>query len=724
MLFKALIERLLGSDEAQDWNEQERTKTSRFSYNNYPSLVPILESLLDPSGPLKQSMTNTMENSPMDLHGAEGVFPALQILRQASPPDPARLNIIESIGNLLKSPHWHLRDMAARTLVSLHRPHEYCAAMQRLVSALMGAPNFDHGNLLALSYMLKKCSRSSHDNQRGKSLPSRTLLTYLSSDYLTPVDDLCKVLLSLLDKHPVIESAACPFTHAAFLDVLNVWMKSAADRPRLSANELETQVRDRLSRISKSNMGIVNNRMTGTSLLNRALNRRRLFDTDINRLGAFLALADEDPDTCCDVLESLGSTLPNMLSQPAGMDCLALVKSLVLNARDDEVQSTAQALLAECLENEAARDTLLAKSEKWEVFESLDVLEEQCLHGSPANAETASHLLGFYLDHAYGVYPDERADILQRLSRFIRLSRMIMIDTNVSLPSHNYICSIINTLQPFDARFATAKSLSTFHHIWTIPPNSNPGSPVLLALTLLLHDLLNDDDDEIRDLAASTTARFLRIQDPAQHFRIQHAVPITAVERLATFIVTQFSGSRELGQEALRRLMDVERSGVMFEQPFAQRLQEARKEDTALFVKEKQNLFQDDAMDVLMWSNVLTRLSPATIRKTTKTQLAAWTLDALSLLTETAEKEVDGPLGWTTTKADVFTLGLRVVCAADVALRWAGPEKAEVMLALRRFVDVGLERKVNGIWLEKAEKVLGDSVVRSLRRLRGELLEI
>jgi hypothetical protein len=42
MLFKALIERLLGSDEAQDWKERERAKTSRFSYDNYPSLVKIL----------------------------------------------------------------------------------------------------------------------------------------------------------------------------------------------------------------------------------------------------------------------------------------------------------------------------------------------------------------------------------------------------------------------------------------------------------------------------------------------------------------------------------------------------------------------------------------------------------------------------------------------------------------------------------------------------------
>jgi hypothetical protein len=60
MLFKALIERLLGSSEAQDWIERDRAKTSRFSYDNYPSLVGILSALLNPEGPLKQSIEDTI----------------------------------------------------------------------------------------------------------------------------------------------------------------------------------------------------------------------------------------------------------------------------------------------------------------------------------------------------------------------------------------------------------------------------------------------------------------------------------------------------------------------------------------------------------------------------------------------------------------------------------------------------------------------------------------
>ena len=162
MLFKALIERLLGSNEAQDWKERDRAKTSRFSYDNYPSLVGILSDLLDPNGPLKQSLENTPENSsPLDLHGAEGVFPALQILRQARPPEDVLESIVKSVEMLLASPHWHLRDMAARTVVSLRPSHQLYDVALSLFSTPPASYNSRHGVLLAIKYMLRKLLRDS-----------------------------------------------------------------------------------------------------------------------------------------------------------------------------------------------------------------------------------------------------------------------------------------------------------------------------------------------------------------------------------------------------------------------------------------------------------------------------------------------------------------------------------------------------------------------------------
>jgi hypothetical protein len=156
MLFKALIERLLGSDEAQDWKEQERAKTSRFSFDNYPSLVGILQSLLDPDGPLKKSLDAPGSNSPMDLHGAEGVFPALQILRQASPPEEHRRAFVASVQQLLGSPHWHLRDMAARTATTLLRSNELSDTIEALLTRSDEPVNSRHGSLLYAKFVLRK----------------------------------------------------------------------------------------------------------------------------------------------------------------------------------------------------------------------------------------------------------------------------------------------------------------------------------------------------------------------------------------------------------------------------------------------------------------------------------------------------------------------------------------------------------------------------------------
>ena len=201
MLFKALIERLLGSSEAQDWKEQDRAKTSRFSYDNYPNLLSILSDLLDPTGPIKQTFENTSENNnPFDLHGAEGVFPALQILRQARPPTNELSPIQASVEKLLASPHWHMRDMAARTIVSLLPPHEMYDAAFTMLGKDYGSTNTRHGVLLAVQYVVRKLVND-HQSSPGKSYLfimqtkylRRELLIYQCSNYVSSLLTFCSL---------------------------------------------------------------------------------------------------------------------------------------------------------------------------------------------------------------------------------------------------------------------------------------------------------------------------------------------------------------------------------------------------------------------------------------------------------------------------------------------------------------------------------------------------
>jgi len=239
---------------------------------------------------------------------------------------------------------------------------------------------------------------------------------------------------------------------------------------------------------------------------------------------------------------------------------------------------------------------------------------------------------------------------------------------------------------------------------------------LVLGFAIVLYDMLNDDDNEIRDEAAAVASRLLRAQGVAS--ARQSAVPMITIQRLGRFFAKQYTDSAHLCREALRRL--TASHGVSFPPPFEQALAEARNEATALFVQEKQNLYKDDALDATFWARVLRALSPRAARPKDVKQVTQWVLDGLATLTETARLERDGSLGWTT-KAEVFILGIRVLCAADVLLAWNFEGAPEVKLALRDFGDVGAVAGVNGIWLEKVERVLQDSVVRSLQRVYSGL---
>lgn len=97
-------------------------------------------------------------------------------------------------------------------------------------------------------------------------------------------------------------------------------------------------------------------------------------------------------------------------------------------------------------------------------------------------------------------------------------------------------------------------------------------------------------------------------------------------------------------------------------------------------------------------------------------------LDGLAALTETARREGDGALGWTS-KAEVFALGMRVICAAEVVLGWKveGVEAGSVRRTLRELVDVRSGEGVHGLWVEKIEAVLEREVLEGLRRVYGSL---
>ncbi|KAI4907790.1 hypothetical protein J4E90_009197 [Alternaria incomplexa] len=698
MLFKALIERLLGSDEAQDWKERERAKTSRFSYDNYPSLVKILVELLEPSGDLKIMETPESGSSPMDLHGAEGVFPALQILRQARPPGDLT-KIRGLVRDLLPSPHWHMRDMAARTYVSLGTTNESYPELSPILDTVTSDHNEQHGRLLVVKYLLRKLLRDEvqcnfkHFSSLMQQLGQHATSWYISSD--------------------------CPFVRAAFLDVVSLCGMAMLQRATavtiLSAwIDLTTSIAigpeynigpsdhhgDDLLRTSLAQVYFVDR------IILRENSLHSMVSDDYQNIGdALMLLANEDPDTCMEALETMDSILQmktsNGLTIPLSL-VLAHIHRVVLEACDPEVISKAQAVLADALTKDHLKSDFFSLTMQDQVMLTLTRLETQCVHGPPSNMQSALHLLGSFLDHAYTSYSLHRDEVLARIARYIRLLRMTTIDTN-----------------PFDTRYAAIESLSALNSIFSLAPKGKTG-PLILGLAIVLYDLLNDDDDEIRDLAASTAGILLRSQGDRL---FKNTVPILTTHRLGAYLVSAFSTSRFLAKEAIRRLTNTPSPHRLFSTPFANTFARERKEDTSLFAQEKQNLYKDDTLDTMLWSRILLSLSASAVPLSLRTGLTNWVLDGLTALTQTAEGEGDGALGWST-KAEVFTLGMRIFCASEVVMRWGGQERVEVVKRARGFADVGIERGVHGLWIERVERVLNKEVVRMLRRVKGGLLEI
>ncbi|KAI4956548.1 hypothetical protein J4E91_000760 [Alternaria rosae] len=699
MLFKALIERLLGSDEAQDWKERERAKTSRFSYDNYPSLVKILVELLEPSSDLKIMETPESGSSPMDLHGAEGVFPALQILRQARPPGDLT-KIRGLVRDLLPSPHWHMRDMAARTYVSLGTTNESYHELSPILDTVTSDHNEQHGRLLVAKSLLKKLLRD--ENQ--------CTLQHFSS------------LMQQLGQHATswYISSNCPFVRAAFLDVVSLCGMAMLQRTTavsiLSAwIDLTTSIAigpeynigpsdhhgDDLLRASLAQVYFVDR------IILRGNSLHSMVSDDYQNIGdALMLLANEDPDTCMEALETMDTILqmktPSGLTIPLSL-VLAHIHRVVLEARDPEVISKAQAVLADALTKEHLKSDFFSLTMEDQVMLTLTKLETQCVQGPPSNMQSALHLLGSFLDHAYTSYPLHSDEVLACIARYVHLLRMTTIDTN-----------------PFDTRYAAIQSLSALNFIFALTPKGKATGPLILGLAVVLYDLLNDDDDEIRDLAASTAGILLRSQGDRL---FKNTVPILTTHRLGAYLVSGFSTSQFLAKEAIRRLTNTPSPHHLFSTPFVDTFAQERKEDTSLFAQEKQNLYKDDTLDAILWSRILLSLSASAVPLSLRTGLTNWVLDGLTTLTQTAEEEGDGALGWST-KAEVFTLGMRILCASEVVMSWGGQERVEVVKRVKEFADVGLERGVHGLWIERVERVLNKEVVRMLSRVKGGLLEI
>jgi len=335
MLFRALIDRLLGNNDVKDWtDEAPSVKTSRISYEIHGSLLEIFTKLLQPkSTDLKMLPSSAIE----------GVFPALQILQRAPPSPQAASGLLPLALQLTDSSHWHLRDMAARTYARLISPNDYAKAVEDIRGITFSNHNQLHGALLCVHYLIKA------ELQQTARVLSETFFSMLStiqSWYL----------------HDFAEKHNCAYTKMACIEILitcgTACIGHNADGTgvvSLSNLHQDVQIICTPSRMQQETMAWAQEaglRKVLAILLIVEEYRSKTQETPLNpdtpSVGSDLEaskdfkklLADHleflDPDTCCSVLEFLGQIAqdPRIHGQPL-LEFIADALCIFSSAKND-----------------------------------------------------------------------------------------------------------------------------------------------------------------------------------------------------------------------------------------------------------------------------------------------------------------------------------------------------------------------------------------------------
>ena len=201
-------------------------------------------------------------------------------------------------------------------------------------------------------------------------------------------------------------------------------------------------------------------------------------------------------------------------------------------------------------------------------------------------------------------------------------------------------------MQDFDTRFAAALSLRSFFSTIGSSCTADEYLPALMAL----YDILNDDDDEVRDVGSAAARTILGIP----------LVPIEAANSLLTWMAQALRESAVFRANAAARLVGGAGILASSEEWAAadDQLDTALAFDNSLFVVEEQNLFIDEVREAKRWRQVFQAMpwmsTEAPLRK-----LDSWLSGGLTRLRRLMEQE-DGPLGWASNPR-VFAICSRVL---------------------------------------------------------------
>ncbi|RYO81329.1 hypothetical protein DL766_004480 [Monosporascus sp. MC13-8B] len=683
LLLRSLIDCLLGTNESKTAMEAGWDgRTTKVSYHKFPALPAVLVNLLE----MGQQSSGVLIGSQM----VESVFPALDIIRRAGPPEAFRDKLFDIIAWYLGSHIWHVREIAARTLCSFLLRPDWIGPVESLIADSKGSANKLHGALLTLKFLLERLLEVMPslligrltlfpDVERKTRLKTNMHLVEYSDSLrglLEAIPDMSGCLDSCLEARAVyIEIASFvaeldPRDHA--LGNNTTTSRPAVPSPDQTSSEEHPTYATIPFRPDPSSALL-------TSSLAVAATKELLRNARIGELERNLQSAlKDDVNIACVMLETLAEAAPPR-GEGAGCALVHVYMGVCSATEAPEPRTLALGCLAVLL------DAFLARPGREETLRGLPAQETfhefwTELHRKPLNpslsdavVRLSGPLLAVFVRRA-GAPPDEG------LLRWLRSWGAMVSDAG----SDDRI---------FDTRMAAVTALKSFSE--AVPPPADVGANpdvgrAHLPWLLALYDALNDDDEEVRAAAAQAAAPVLGGRPTAS---------VEAAARLLAWLRGRYGSDAEFRAHAAGRVIGhaarvpgAEGEGAAWV-PAERQLRAAMRFDGALFVVEEQNQYVDEVREARRWRDVLL-FPPSSLANSDPglRALAAWTLAGLRTLTRLLESGGvgdeadadarktrrdgdggdddgggDGPLAWAS-KPQVFAICARILISGAALL--------------------------------------------------------
>ncbi|KAI0166428.1 hypothetical protein GGR57DRAFT_496690 [Xylariaceae sp. FL1272] len=682
LLLRSLIDNLFGTSESKATTEAGWDgRTIKISYHKYKALPELLMSLLDLG---KESCGMVM-----GTNTAEAVFPALDIIRRAGPPEGYRDKLYSSVSFYLGSRIWHVREIAARTLCSLLLVPTWFQAVESLVNEPNRSANKLHGALLTVKFLLERLHQVSPDQLNSKTISG---------------------LRRLMEQLPLSNDSlhTCTEAQAVYFDILNfvanLSSRESTDEGLLLSQSLFATSYQTFAESQEQNQAPIAllKIRNGETVVQQSL--KRTGDVGIGSLVSELlpALAT-DINVACAMLETISEY--GIPSTHGMRISLAKTYFRVLRA------TTAPEALTLALENLASLlDVTLSSMGENDKLDAL-VSEEALvnlwadLQVNAMNPSLSDAIVRVSGPLVAAALLQNQGHVDERMGQRLRGWGAMMSDAGLGD-------------RTFDTRIAAVEamnSLSVTVQLGKTKDNATELSVDHLPWLVALYDALTDDDIEVREAAAlaltpiiglalvPTEAAFRLLQWLFNHFSNVREFKLLVVERMIghNFGASSFPGIFTKGQESGRE-------GAQWT-PAATQLEAAMRFDDSLFVIEEHNQYIDEVQEARRWASVFLPLfsvpHDSSLAGTENTEdkaidaLATWTLAGIDALTSITSSKVgeDGPLGWSS-KPQVFAICARIMICASVIGKYSdavarqqvqGKRYLELTEHLKTFYELG-----------------------------------